>query len=137
MGSNVRVYSSAKVLGNGSLEIGDDVHIGPQVMIYPVAPAGVKIGKHVDIASGVLILTGSHEIDPVGEHIAGAGTVATTEIGDGCWIGARSVILPGVCLASKTAVAAGAVVTKSTYEHKCLLAGVPALMKKKYNQEQV
>lgn len=132
IGTNVRVYSSVTILGNGALEIGDDVHLGPRVMIYPVAPAGVKIGSHVDVASDVLVLTGSHQVDCIGEHAAGEGTTAAVEIGDGCWLGARSVILPGVSLSDKSVVAAGAVVTKSVGVANCLLAGVPASIKKVY-----
>lgn len=92
----------------------------------------MTIGSRIDIAPGVTILTGSHEIDPKGEHIAGKGTTASVAIGSGSWLGARSVILSGVTLPEKTLVAAGAVVTKSIEEAECLLAGVPAAVKKRY-----
>lgn len=132
IGKNVRIYTSVRIIGTGSLVIGDDVHIGPGVLISLAAPAGVTIGSHIDIAPGVTILTGSHEIDPKGEHIAGKGTTAPVAIGSGSWLGARSVILSGVTLPEKTLVAAGAVVTKSIAEAECLLAGVPAAVKKRY-----
>lgn len=38
----------------------------------------------------------------------------------------------GVTMPEKTLVAAGAVVTKSVAESECLLAGVPAAVKKRY-----
>lgn len=131
IGKNVRIYSSARFLGNGRLEIGDDVHIGPEVMIYAVAPAGVTIGSSIDIGPRVTVLTGSHVIDPEGAHVAGKGTAAEVAIADGCWLGAGSIILPGVSLAKKTVVAAGAVVTKSAENEQVLLAGVPAKEVKK------
>lgn len=130
VGDNVRIYSSVTILGTGTLEIGDDVHIGSGVFISAVAPAKVAIGSHVDIGPGAMILTGSHKVDFEGEHVAGEGTTASVEIGDGCWLGARSVILPGVKLPLKTLVAAGAVVTKSIDGEKHLIAGVPAVIKK-------
>lgn len=134
VGTNVRVYSSAHILGVGGLVIGDDVHIGPGVRICPNRPATVTIGSHVDIGPDVLILTGSHEIDPVGEHTAGKGTAASVSVADGCWLGARSTILPGVALPRKTLVAAGAVVTKTPPGRggrgAPLLAGVPAAVKR-------
>lgn len=132
IGRNVRVYSSAHILGTGSLTIGDDVHVGPDVLISVAAPAGVTIGSHVDIAPGVMILTGSHEIDPQGEHLAGKGTAASVTIGAGSWLCARSVILSGVTLPEKTLVAAGAVVAQSIATPASLLAGVPAQVKKQY-----
>ena len=129
VGKNVRINSSAVFSGNGELSIGEDVWIGAGSVIMPVAPARVAIGSHVDIGPGVMILTGSHEIDPDGLHIGGRGTAKSVTVGDGCWLGARVTILPGATLAEKTLVAAGAVVTKSVDEPCSLVAGVPAVVK--------
>jgi maltose O-acetyltransferase len=85
----------------------------------------------VDLGPEVMILTGSHEIDLEGEHIGGEGTAASVTIGNGCWLGARAMILPGVTLADKTLVAAGSVVTKSVDVPCSLVAGVPAEVKKR------
>ena len=130
LGKNVRINSSAVFSGNGGL-IGDDVWIGAGDVISPVAPAIITIGSHVDFGPGVMIITGSHEVDLEGEHIGGKGKAASVVIGNGCWLGARAMILPGVTLADKTLVAAGAVVTKSVDVPCSLVAGVPAEIKKR------
>ena len=135
VGKNVRINSSAVFSGNGELVIGDDVWIGAGDVISPIAPASITIGSHIDLGPGVMILTGSHEIDPEGEHIGGKGTASSVTIGNGCWLGARGMILPGVTLAEKTLVAAGAVVTKSVEERGELIAGIPAVLKKKLTGE--
>lgn len=132
IGKNVRIYSSVRILGIGELEIGDDVHIGPEVMIYTNKGARVTIGSHVDIAPRVTILTGGHQIDPAGEHVAGKGTAKDIVIEDGCWIGACSTVLGGVTLRTKTVVAAGSVVTRSVEHGGCLITGMPAAYKKSY-----
>lgn len=145
IGENVRVYSSAKIFGTGTLEIGNDVHIGHGVFLSAVAPAGIKVGSCVDIGPQCMILTGSHQVgegvssrekgvsaDDKVFHMAGKGTESPVEIGDGCWLGARSVILPGVNLPKQTVVAAGAVVTEAPKGEKTLVAGVPAVEKKQY-----
>lgn len=132
IGQNVRINSSAIFLGNGGLIIGDDVWIGAGCQIMPVGNAHIIIGSHCDLGPKVMILTGSHEIDKEGEHIAGKGTSANVEIGDGCWLGARSTVLPGVTIAKKNILAAGSVMTTSSEIEKCLWAGVPAKMKKQY-----
>lgn len=132
VGRNVRINSSASFSGIGRLVIGDDVWIGPGCYLSPVGDAEIKIGKHVDLGPQVMILTGSHRIEPEGDHIAGAGTAVSVTIGDGCWLGARSTILPGVSLAEKTLVAAGAVLSASVMEPKTLVAGVPARRKKAF-----
>ena len=53
------------------------------------------------------------------------GTPQPIEIGDGCWIGARATILPGVTIGDGVVIAAGAVVV-SDCEDDTLYAGVPA-----------
>lgn len=132
IGQNVRVNSSAVFSGTGKLVVGDDVWIGPGCYLSPVGEAEIQIGSHVDLGPQVMILTGSHRIEPEGDHVGGAGTAASVTVGDGCWLGARSTILPGVSLAEKTVVAAGAVVTASVTEPKTLVAGVPARRKKAF-----
>ena len=132
IGENVRIYSSAKIMGNGNLIIGSDVHVGPQVCIYLSETGTVTIGSYVDIAPRVTFLTGTHCIDPHGEHIAGSGLAKSITIGDGSWLGACCTFLPGVTLAKKTVVAAGAVVCSSVMVEQALVAGVPAKIKKSY-----
>ena len=130
IGRNVRINSSVRILGTGRLEIGDDVWLGAGVFLSPVGDAAITIGSHCDFGPQVMVLTGSHEIDPGGEHIGGRGTAQSVTIGAGSWLGARSTILPGVSLAEKTVVAAGAVVCKDVRIPRSLVAGVPAVLKK-------
>ena len=132
IGRKVRIYSSARILGTGALEVGDDVHVGPDVMIYVNQSARVVIGNCVDIAPRVAILTGGHEIDRDGEHIAGRGTAHDVRIGDGSWICAGTTVLGGATLGEKSLVAAGSVVRGGAYEGRSLIAGVPAKFKKRY-----
>lgn len=133
IGVNVRINSSARFSGNGRLVIGDDTWIGAENFISPVGNAEVRIGSHCDLGPGVMILTGSHAVTPEGCHIAGPGIQSSVTIADGCWLGARSLILPGVSLGAKTIVAAGAVVTSDTVGSN-LVAGVPAVPRKTYIQ---
>jgi acetyltransferase-like isoleucine patch superfamily enzyme len=49
--------------------------------------------------------------------------------GDGAWLGAGTIVLPGVTVAAGGVVAAGSVVTADT-EPNALYAGVPAVKKK-------
>ena len=131
IGKNVRISSSASFYGGGKLVIGDDVWIGSGCFIHPVLKASIRIGNSCDLGPEVMILTGSHEIDVSGEHIAGKGTAADVGIGDGSWLGARTTILSGVLLPRKTLVAAGSTVTTSFSEEQLLLAGVPAKLKRR------
>ncbi len=132
IGENVRINSSAQFSGDGALVIGDDVWIGPGCMLSSVGEATIRLGSHIDVAPQVTILTGSHRIDVEGAHIGGEGYAASVEVGDGCWLGAKSLLLPGVILPKKTMVAAGAVVTKPIESQMSLVAGVPAKVARQY-----
>lgn len=47
-------------------------------------------------------------------------------IGNNCFIGAGSILLPGVFLGDNIVVAAGSVVTKSFFESNIIIGGNPA-----------
>ncbi len=132
IGNNVRICSSALFLGIGKLDIGDDVWIGPLVAIESSGNATVIIGSHVDIANGVMITTGTHEIDIEGKHIAGDGCNKSVEIGYGSWLCLCAKILPGAKVGAHSIVAAGSVVTSCFDGDYVLLAGLPAAIKKRY-----
>ena len=60
---------------------------------------------------GVHIYTATHPKD-YQERRAGKEFGRPITIGDDCWIGGQSVILPGVTIGNRCIVGAGAVVTK-------------------------
>lgn len=122
IGTHVRICSSVRIFGPGTLEIGDDVWIGHQVMLS--TGCLIKIGSHVDIAPRVYMGTGTHEIDPTGSHSAGAGVQHVIRIGDGVWLCAASIILPGVEIGNKAVIAAGSVVN-SPIEPMVIAGGAP------------
>jgi maltose O-acetyltransferase len=71
-----------------------------------------------------MFLTLSHQIGGR-DYRAGATTTRTITVESGVWIGARSVILPGVTLGAGSVVAAGSIVNKDV-DADTLVAGVPA-----------
>lgn len=125
IGHNVRICSSAFILGAGELEIGDDTWIGHQV--YIETGSRIIIGDCVDIAPRVYIGTGSHKIDSTGQHSAGDGTSQPIIIEDGVWLGTNVIILPGITIGRKAVIGAGAVVTRNI-DSFVVAAGIPARM---------
>ena len=79
----------------------------------------------MDIAPRAFIGTGTHEIDMYTAGIAGKGVSKDIVIADGCWLGAGSIILPGVNVGYKSVIAAGAVVTKNIDSYT-MVGGIPA-----------
>lgn len=131
--ANVKINANSIICGN-SIFIGKETWIGPSVQIYSSFKQDEKIhiGNFCDIGPSVIITNGSHEIG-LSDRRAGKGFCSRITIGDGCWIGARSLILGGVTIGNGTIIAAGSVVKPGNYPSNCLLAGVPAVVKKKLN----
>lgn len=92
------------------------------------------IGDYVCIAAETVILMGgnhTHRIDwfclyPMMESIQAAyKPKGDTRLGDGCWIGMRAMLMPGVTIGEGAIVAAGSIVT-SDVEPYTIVGGNPA-----------
>lgn len=132
IGSNVRICSSAHFIGTGQLSIGNNTWIGHHCLIS--ATSSIQIGANCDLAPNVYIGNGTHLITPDKRRIADIEISKDIIIGNGCWLCANSTILPGVEIGDKCVVAAGAVVTQSNKSPLCLLAGIPAKVKKEFHK---
>jgi maltose O-acetyltransferase len=84
----------------------------------------ITIGDRVAIGPQVTLLTSTHLI---GSSLQRFGPLQKLPviIGDGCWLGARCTILPGVTIGAGSVVAAAAVVHKDVPPNT-LVGGVPA-----------
>jgi maltose O-acetyltransferase len=127
LGANVQYCGRAWIYGRGELFVDDDTWLSPATNIYTHTDVAIKIGARCDIGPGVELIPGGHSVGSSSRR-AGAGTVKPITIGDGCWIGARCLILGGVTIGDGCIVAAGAVVTTSVPPNT-LVAGVPAKVK--------
>ncbi|MCQ2078592.1 MAG: sugar O-acetyltransferase [archaeon] len=100
IGKRTFINSGCTLLDQGGIEIGEDVMFGPQVML----------------------VTTNHPLDPtrrtdmVHEKIT---------IGDNVWIGADSMVLPGVAVGRDAVIAAGSLVTRDV-PPRTLVMGRPA-----------
>lgn len=128
LGSDVAICGQGWFFGRGRVQIGAGTWFSPRVIVYTHADAAVTIGRSCDIGPFVHILTGGHEIGPASRR-AGTGTAKPVSIGDGCWIGANTLILGGATIGAGTVVAAGSVVI-GALPANCLAAGVPAKVKR-------
>lgn len=124
IGRNVRVASSARILGSGQLIIGDNTFIGHFSKIL-VGGEIIEIGKDVDISSSVTIINGTHNQYDIPGKAAGTGFSKNIFIGNGSWIGASVTLIGGVNIGCCSIVAAGATVVSDVPDF-CLFGGVPA-----------
>jgi len=121
IGDHFKVWCAHRqtlVTGWGRVRIGDRVFINSGVVVVSVLE--VTIGNDVAIANEAYIMdTDSHGVE--GRPVKNA----PVRIGDGSWIGARAMILPGVTIGRRCLVAAGAIVSKDVPDDT-LVAGNPA-----------
>ena len=113
----------------GDLFIGDYTRIGlGNTLIGPV-----RIGNHVNLAQNITVTGLNHNYQDAEKLIdeQGVSTQPVT-IEDDVWIGANSVILPGVILGKHSVVAAGSVVSRSIPAYS-ICAGCPAKVIKSYD----
>lgn len=101
-----------QVLG---MSIHPDTQISLKAHLDRTNPRGIHIGEGTLVAFGAVILS----------HDMSRALSTDTYIGRNCFIGAHSIILPGIRIGNGCIVATGSVVTKDV-EPNCIVAGNPA-----------
>ena len=85
----------------------------------------IIIGTEVGVGMGAMFITSTHQMG-VSKRRAGEIEYQPVKVGDGAWIGARALILPGCTVGRGCVIAAMSVITRSC-EPDGLYAGVPAV----------
>lgn len=121
LGSNCAIYEGCWLAAEpgGTLTVGDGVYLGHEVHVHAIDD--VAIGHGTMIADGALVNSGKHVTEKA-MRVEGTGPI---QIGDGCFIGQRAVVLGGVTIGDGATIGAGAVVTKDV-PAGATAAGVPA-----------
>lgn len=125
--TEIIVFSrTAKSRVLGRLVCGDHVFIGAGSNVR-AAGGTITIGANSLIAQHVSIIASNHTISPLDNYrdLDWDQNKTSVHIGSNCWIGAHSVVLPGVSIGNNAVIGAASVVTKNVPESEIWL-GVPA-----------
>ena len=121
IGSDFKVWSGHRttlISGWGRIRIGDRVFVNVGTTLLSVEE--IEIGDDVAFGNEVYVIdSGSHGVE------GGPHKQVPVRIGDGCWIGSKAIILPGVTLGRRVVVGAGAVVTRD-FPDDVMIGGNPA-----------
>lgn len=119
VGKHTYISNKIDFAGRNNIFIGNNCFVGPRSTMLAVIKS-IKIGNYVMIGPEVMVITGNHRIDIVGEYMANVNSNMKLPendedvvIEDDVWIGARVIILKGVTIGRGSVIAAGAVVTKN------------------------
>ena len=122
MGKRVLFWGKGIIIKGINVSIGDNCTINNYVIINS-KKANINIGNNVTISDYVYITATGLDLENFIKkkiHIE-----KDVRIGNNVWIGARSIILPGIKISDNVVIAAGSVVTKDV-ESYAVVAGIPA-----------
>lgn len=138
IGNKVRIFPGARLEthSNGHIVIEDDISIG-QNFHFISATETITIGTRTTISGNVFITNMDHDYQQIDKHILSQPyIVKTTTIGENCFIGYGAVIQAGTILGKQCIVGANSVV-RGIFPDYCVIAGAPARIVKRYNEQSL
>lgn len=120
IGKNVLIKPAVNIKYPWLLEIGDNVWIGENVWIDNLVK--VTIGNNVCISQGAMLLTGNHNFKKETFDLM----VGEIKLEDGAWIGAKSIVCPGIICKSHSVLSVNSVAV-SDLEAYSIYQGNPAV----------
>ena len=120
------------VQGHAGISVGKDVRINDYVFLQCGGRSELIIEDDVTISIGAQIMTGQYPLGPDG-HDRSTHVYATVVLEQGVWIGAYSIVLPGVRIGAGSVVAAGSVVS-SDVPPGVIVAGSPARLIRRHDE---
>ena len=123
VGVNINIRPKIKFVKGINISIGNNSNIGEKSFLQDIG--NITIGNNVLMGPECMIFTSNHGIEKGELIIKQKNTIEDVIIEDDVWIGARSIILPGVKLKKGSVIAAGSIVTKSVDSY-AIVGGNPA-----------
>lgn len=122
-GKNVNIEKGANFGTGSGIKIGSNSGLGIRCKVR----GPLEIGDNVMMGPDVIIFTSNHETSRTDIPMRGQGGTKCEKvtISSDVWIGARAIILPGVTIGQGAIIAAGAVVSKDVPD-LAVAGGVPA-----------
>ena len=124
VGRHVVIKPKVKIKYPWNVSLGNFVWIGEGVWLDSLGK--ITIGNNVCISQGVYLLTGNHNYKINSFDLI----VDNINIEDGVWIGAKSIVCPGVTCYQSAVLSVGSVATKDL-ESFSIYQGNPAKLTRK------
>lgn len=130
VGIGLVIKNKVRIKYPWKITIGDNCWIGEDVWIDNLD--SVTIGDNVCISQGAMLLTGNHDYTVTSFPYR----IGPILLENGVWIGAKSVVCPGVCCRSHSILTVNSVASKNLEAMK-IYSGNPAIVirERKINKE--
>jgi len=124
-GKSANVRPSASLANSHNIFLGENVHVQRHVYIWAGKNSTIMIGDNTIIGPGSFITSDNHGTKRNQLIREQPGDERDIIIGSDVWLGAYSIVLPGIKIGDGAVIAAGSVVTKDVAPYT-IVAGVPA-----------
>lgn len=124
--SKFSVSSSARFLNPENIFIGERTNINRQCMLWAGKHSKIILGADCLLGPGVKIISSKYQVEGIDIIRNYPQFEKDIIIGNDVWLGANSIILPGVQIGNGAIIGAGTVVTKSVADFD-VVVGIPAL----------
>jgi galactoside O-acetyltransferase len=130
MGQNIWIEPPVNMAYGKNVYVGENFYANFNLVI--VDDGDVYIGNNVMVAPNVTITPTGHPVDPDLRRPGNQFSIPI-RIGNDVWIGANTVILPGVTIGNNSVIGAGSVVTHDIPEN-VVAVGNPCRVLRKINE---
>jgi len=129
IGRGVKVMPSVHIWAPWNLTVGDFASVAASVDLYNVAP--IELGAHATVSTRAFLCTATHEVD----HSNMPLVTAPIRVGDGAWVCAEVVVLPGVVIGNDAVAGIRSVVLHDVATGQ-IVAGNPARLLRMRNVQE-
>jgi len=135
MGEGASISTNVKILCPQNISLGNETGIANNVILD--GRGGLTIDDYAIIGFESVVITSTHNHQDENEYIKNQGMLfAPVEIGKDVWIGARSVIFPGIKIDDGAIVGACSLVNKNVPKN-VIVGGIPAkFIKNRINENR-
>jgi len=109
-GGNVYLHPRARIEMPWNITLGDGAAVGDRAHLYALGP--ITIGSETVVAQESYLCAGTHDFDDPAWPLV----TRPITVGNRCFLGLRTVVLPNVSISDNILVGAGALVTKNLSE---------------------
>ncbi len=136
-GKNADFRAGAYAVTCSQISIGENVVVRPGTMLFADEYEKIIIEDNVMMGAGVHFYVNNHKFDRTDIPIIEQGYYPSKQIRvkEGAWIGANSIILPGVTIGQNSVVGAGSIVTKNVPDFS-VAVGSPAKIIKRISSSE-